>query len=183
MLPVTQAVYGYFIVVEAGSTDNDKFQPLLDGWRAYQEGVLAACNETTGRELIKHRHLQEPFDPYNLVDWDARYFYPGSLTTPPCTEDVWWNMVNVPIILSLDQGRELQDLILDYRDDNCEKGTQANPFDGHTSRPVQKLNGRAPVKYCADEIGPAPSGAVIVQWKSLVTAGLVFGVSLLGMVN
>lgn len=57
------------------------------------------------------------------------YNYIGSLTTPPCTEDVQWNILNTPITMSRDQ-------ILTFR--------QIYP---HNNRPVQPLNGRKVYNY------------------------------------
>lgn len=61
-----------------------------------------------------------PADPDSAVRW----FYEGSLTTPPCTEGVPWTVYNQPIELSADQ-------IAAYQ----------AAFDGN-NRPVQALNGR-----------------------------------------
>jgi carbonic anhydrase len=55
----------------------------------------------------------------------ARYAYPGSLTTPPCTEDVGWNVFATPLELSSAQIRRFTAI-----------------YD-HNNRPLQPPNGRA----------------------------------------
>ena len=59
--------------------------------------------------------------PASLQHWS----YSGSLTTPPCTEDVQWIVFSTPIQVSTDQVAELVDV------------------HGHNSRPVQSLGERA----------------------------------------
>ena len=166
----TQAVVGFFIKVQ-GEDDNAAFQPLLDGWQAYQDGVLAACGtESTpaGRRRglaavrladaeMHRRRLQDSFNVYDLVDPTSYFFYSGSLTTPPCTEDLWWNVANDPIILSLDQGNQLKELILGYVDEECNLATGANPWNGWTSRPIQDRNGRTVSRYCLGTGPEAPT--------------------------
>ena len=53
-----------------------------------------------------------------------RYRYPGSLTTPPCTEGVKWLVLEQPIRMSAEQIQALQSII------------------GTTNRPVQPLGNR-----------------------------------------
>ena len=60
---------------------------------------------------------------------DTYYNYPGSLTTPPCTEGVDWNVLNTPVAISKDQIMAFRHL---YSVNN---------------RPVQPLNGRKVVNY------------------------------------
>ncbi|MDX1349244.1 MAG: carbonic anhydrase family protein [Putridiphycobacter sp.] len=47
----------------------------------------------------------------NLPTNKAYYTYSGSLTTPPCTENVTWIVYKNPITVSVDQVRQLQDLM------------------------------------------------------------------------
>ncbi|MFH1417398.1 MAG: carbonic anhydrase family protein [Planctomycetota bacterium] len=57
------------------------------------------------------------------VDW-RYYAYDGSLTTPPCTEDVKWFIMKEPVEVSREQIDRFVELI------------------GHNARPVCPLNGR-----------------------------------------
>ena len=57
------------------------------------------------------------------------YNYAGSLTTPPCSQGVDWNVLNTPLEISKDQLTAFRALY-------------ANNF-----RPVQPLNGRKPINY------------------------------------
>jgi len=160
----TQAVVGFLIWVQ-GEADNDAFQPLLDAWQAYQDEVLASCDGGTGnttvdgRKLVAAKRQLQAFDVYSLVEPTSFFVYSGSLTTPPCTEDLWWNIANDPLIISLAQGQQLKEVILDYRDESYARATGANPYNGWTSRPLQPLNGRTVSRYClgtAEDEGLAP---------------------------
>lgn len=55
----------------------------------------------------------------------TRYHYTGSLTTPPCTEGIDWNVMTEPIEMSPAQLKAFTDL-----------------FESATNRPVQRLNHR-----------------------------------------
>jgi carbonic anhydrase len=56
--------------------------------------------------------------------------YPGSLTTPPCTEGVTWYVLAAPLEVSEAQVTKFQ-----------------AATGGATNRPVQPLNGRAPAQF------------------------------------
>jgi carbonic anhydrase len=65
------------------------------------------------------------FNPADLIPADPTYFaYTGSLTTPPCTEDVKWQVMRTPIEVSYAQLAAFKKL---YK---------------MNARPVQPLNGR-----------------------------------------
>ncbi len=65
------------------------------------------------------------FNPADLIPADPTYFaYTGSLTTPPCTEDVKWHVMRTPIEISYAQLAAFKKL---YK---------------MNARPVQPLNGR-----------------------------------------
>ena len=67
----------------------------------------------------------ESIDLNELLPKDQRYYqFIGSLTTPPCTENVLWNVLKQPVALSKEQIRLFQQLY------------PAN------ARPVQAVNGR-----------------------------------------
>jgi carbonic anhydrase len=150
------AVFGIRITAEAGAEDNEAFQPLLDGWQVYFDDVLATgiCQNVVTRQGGTRRKLQVGvFNIYDLVPDNLEYFfhYDGSLTTPPCSEAVWWNVANEPVIISEAQKEQLNTLILEHRNaDTCELATVADPATGSTSRAAQDLNGRSVSTYCLD---------------------------------
>ncbi len=48
--------------------------------------------------------LPTPIDVLELLPRDKAYFrYNGSLTTPPCTEGVWWFVMKQPVIMAKQQ--------------------------------------------------------------------------------
>lgn len=72
-----------------------------------------------------HTFELKEFNPANLLPADPTYFaYTGSLTTPPCTEEVKWYVMRTPIEVSYAQLAAFKKL---YR---------------MNARPVQPLNGR-----------------------------------------
>ncbi|KAG7549437.1 Alpha carbonic anhydrase domain [Arabidopsis thaliana x Arabidopsis arenosa] len=74
--------------------------------------------------------------------WDLTKFYEyrGSLTTPPCTEDVMWTIINKVGTVS----REQIDVLTDARRGGYEKN----------ARPAQPLNGR--LVYLNEQSSPSP---------------------------
>lgn len=70
-----------------------------------------------------------PFDPASLLPDDrTAYRYEGSLTTPPCTEDVTWLVIKQPLLLS---DVQIENLTAVHASENI-----------HNSRPLQPLNDR-----------------------------------------
>jgi carbonic anhydrase len=57
--------------------------------------------------------IDRSFNLNELLPGDDRsfYHYHGSLTTPPCSEDVNWIVLKKPVILSVDQVRLLKELM------------------------------------------------------------------------
>lgn len=75
----------------------------------------------TSSETIKQRRLLGGYDT------GEEYFnYHGSLTTPPCTENVRWHVLDDAIEASAEQIEHFKHLL----------------HEGHNARPVQELNGR-----------------------------------------
>lgn len=78
--------------------------------------------------------LGTDFNVENLLPRDRRPFvYHGSLTTPPCSEDVLWLVMRKPIEMSREQIAALNEVL-----DNLEFASAA----GTNNRPAQQLNGR-----------------------------------------
>lgn len=75
-------------------------------------------------ELVK---LDNAFDIQNFLPIKERYYhFEGSLTTPPCTEDVDWLILKTPVEVSKEQIAKFAALIHDH----------------HNNRPVQPTNDR-----------------------------------------
>ena len=182
----TQAVLGIWIQATADS-DNAMFTPLLEGFKSYQAEVLAsdACTAIARNDGARNleissesiRSLQDVFDVYALIPSDTTgyAFYDGSLTTPPCTENVWWTVANTPLTISATQGDELRELILDHRNaTSCEQATGASPLDNTTSRDPQNLNGRTTILYCT---GDDPNDSASFN-LSFMTLGVWIGMAI-----
>ncbi|XP_072356730.1 putative carbonic anhydrase 5 [Scyliorhinus torazame] len=72
-----------------------------------------------------------------IIPWKLApfYRYEGSLTTPPCTENVVWIVVKNPMSVSLSQYKAF---------------VKSMSWDSYSYRPLQPLNGRK-VFYCDGE--------------------------------
>ncbi len=77
------------------------------------------------KEAGKKKILLTSYNTPELLPKNKDYYrYPGSLTTPPCTESVTWLVLKTPIQLSKKQIDEYRAVL------------------NHTNRPVQPLNNR-----------------------------------------
>ena len=65
---------------------------FLDGLQAAVEARDDVDNSTT-------------YDLANLLPFSGQQFYRfyGSLTTPPCTENIYWNLIDTPLTITQDQ--------------------------------------------------------------------------------
>jgi carbonic anhydrase len=92
-----------------------------------ENAALAASLAEVPREPGEEREVDSEVDPLDLIPDRGSgkvYRYEGSLTTPPCSEEVLWTVYQQPIEASSEQ---LTELATAY-DDNA--------------RPLQPLNGR-----------------------------------------
>lgn len=97
------------VLIEEGR-ENAALKPVFDNMPS-REGETKA--------------LPAPFDPAGLLPLDHAYYaYTGSLTTPPCSEDLQWRILKTPIEISPAQFAQFTKL---YKMD---------------ARPVQPLNDR-----------------------------------------
>lgn len=100
------------VFMEAGGTDGRAIETISEIWSAIPK---TAGTNRTGKQI----------GPYSLIPKEKRFFaYTGSLTTPPCTENVSWAVFATPIRIKADQIAAFRKLI------------PAN------ARPVQPLNDR-----------------------------------------
>ena len=136
------------MMIEATNSENHgAFESLLEGWDKIADNTTATCpaavttlttsnTTSTSRSSSgrKHRQLASSFNAYDLVPKDSTFYhYDGGLTTPPCSEVVWWNLADTPVSISVSQYNRLTHFILGYIDPTtCEYATVASPS-GSTS--------------------------------------------------
>lgn len=168
------SVLGFFLE----PTDADgivKVSDLLTEWEKIPTATNAACtpsdttNNTDATDVGENntatatqggrrrttkseqarRQLARGFNPYDLVPaGSTMYTYQGSLTTPPCSEVVFWNVIDTPVSISVREYIRAVNLILDWvNPDTCKKETVASES-GFTGRPVQPINGREINRIC-----------------------------------
>lgn len=110
----------------------------------------------TAQEDEGARKLAQGFNPYALLPEGATmYTYQGSLTTPPCLEIVFWNVVDTAVSISPREFLRLTTLIIDWvNPETCELASVAADS-GFTGRPVQNINGREINRICpTDYVDP-----------------------------
>jgi len=143
-----------------GQVENPLFSKLLDKWSAVEQQVTASCNGVAAPKKSRPIVSDAAFNPYDLIPkGSAFYHYDGSLTTPPCSEVVWWEVVDKPLSVSPEQYDRLVQMTTTYTDPStCELTTAASPLDGSTNRPIaQDLGGREVQKICpVEQIGESP---------------------------
>ena len=193
------SVLGFFF--EPTDADGlQKFRDLLAEWEAVAASTLLTCsakNSTIwssqspfpgtntsataqqggGRRTKNvekdHRKLPRSFNPYDLIPaGSSMYTYEGSLTTPPCAEIVFWNVIDTPVSVSVREFVRLTNLIMDYANpETCKLASEAAPS-GFTGRPVQPINGRKIERICptglVDKLAPmeCPETASAAATKS-----------------
>jgi len=117
---------GHIVVLGIFMADGDTHSGLSPIWSAFPTVEAAPF----------------PFDPAVLLP-DSRevYVYEGSLTTPPCTEDVTWLVLKQPMYLS---DVQIENLTAVHAETNI-----------HNNRPVQPLNDRD-VDFLQPVTDPSP---------------------------
>ena len=85
-----------------------------------------------------------------MLETGSFYHYFGGLTTPPCTQAVYWNLADKPMKISVQQFATMSEIILKTRDpaSDCEKVLTVASESGSTSRPPQPLGERTVKKMC-----------------------------------
>ena len=104
----SKAVVG--VLIRAGA-ENPAFMPVWDNLYVATATAQPADGEVNAAEM--------------LPTVQTSYRYAGSLTTPPCTENVAWNVMTEPIEMSAGQIDAFRDVI-----------------EGTNNRPLQPLNDR-----------------------------------------
>lgn len=169
------AVFG-LIMDDSEDTTNDYFEYLLQAWEANWQTVVDDCNANPPTDANVTFEPQQtyvqcpviaesantfntsvtfPDEPFNLyeglvtVEYGA-WNYGGGLTTPPCTEFAYWNVIDQWLYVSEDQMNRFWLLTNCYIDTEvCTYQTIANT-DGSTNRPVQDIGDRTVNHHCVD---------------------------------
>jgi hypothetical protein len=119
---------------------------MLGGFVDQAFQVATACDLPCGPSLFWEGvpAPSEIANPYAVLpDRPKFYQYLGGRTTPPCTEDVFWNFMSEYVTVSIGQQNAISRLLLSFiHPDTCKFGTIADPTSGSTSRPPLNLNGR-----------------------------------------
>lgn len=98
------------VLLDAGADSNPALKPVFDN---------------LPKEKTKEMPLKDPLDLVKLLPNDTGYYsFAGSLTTPPCSEQVTWFVLKKPSTLSAD---------------SLAKFGKIYPMN---ARPIQPLNGR-----------------------------------------
>ena len=141
-----------------GSVDSPIFERLLNKWSALEAKVAADCDGVTpGPKKNRPVGADNSFNVYDLIPAGSSFYhYDGSLTTPPCSEVVWWEVADGILHVSPEQLDRLYKMTTTYTDPStCELQTAASPIDGSTNRPIaQDIGGREVQKVCpVDSVG------------------------------
>jgi carbonic anhydrase len=139
--------------------DHPNFGPFIAAWqdaRFDMESTCPAANQSckVSKGYAKGDKLQFPtqqnMHPYKILASGQFYHYFGGLTTPPCTQAVWWNLNAKPMKVSVKQFAVLSEIILKTLDPSteCTKPLTVASVTGSTSRPPQPINGRVIKKIC-----------------------------------
>lgn len=142
--------------------DNGGFGPYIDSWKDTRYEMESTCPSGTSCKLdngyIKGNNLLYPgaevFTPYDLLETESFFHYFGGLTTPPCTQAVYWNLADKPMRISVRQFAVMSEIILKTLDPakDCAEVLTVASKTGSTSRPPQAINGRTIKKMCPSHI-------------------------------
>jgi len=104
------------------------------------KGKRKGKREGKARGMPKGSMPLGPLDLLDVIPFDPGFvIYPGSLTTPPCTENVLWIIVDKKIEVSLEQINVIRNIV------------------GDNARPVQERNGRVVKRIAISATGTMAS--------------------------
>jgi carbonic anhydrase len=141
------AVVGIIFDNTNNSMNNPLFETLLTSLDISNDATNKACFDDN---IVLEETPEVVFDIYSMLDSDTGFYqYDGGLTTPPCTEIVWWNLADTIVNISVDQYSRIFNLIKFAVDDtSCDLKTVADPATGSTSRPPVRLGDRTVQRVC-----------------------------------
>lgn len=120
----------------------------------------------------------------NIAQTDNRFIYTGSLTTPPCTEKVFWNVINRVYPIKERHLSTFRYLIAQQMRQEADPAKYKITSEGNY-RNVQKIKKQNPVLMVRDPEGDDPESAkrtnhiltivlVVVVVKVVIVSGLIF---------
>ncbi|CAB9520066.1 Carbonic anhydrase [Seminavis robusta] len=142
-----------------GARPNYRFERLLVEWEESLAQTEASCSGelTVGDSTtVVGRSQSRPtgsFNPYDLIPVGTDFYtYEGSLTAPPCSQTVMWNLATEFMRVSRSQLLRLYNVINNYKypmgsSAACQFNAKPD-IEGSTSRPPQPLNGRIVKRTC-----------------------------------
>ncbi len=110
----------------------------------FQEGEENEHLQVLLDHLPKEINKQEIFrgaelNPVMFIPGDTKFYkYSGSMTTPPCSEGVYWMVFKQPIEASAEQIQQMNEIM------------------GENARPVQEMNSRNLLKSWAEQMQEPP---------------------------
>jgi carbonic anhydrase len=137
--------------------DNPLFTDFLNMFKDARYKVEKECDSSCRilNNYIQDNNVIAPeniaMEPYKLLSTNEFYHYDGGLTTPPCSEIVWWNLAAKPVLVSARQFAELSEIILNVPkpvNGDCSAKMNVASDAGSTSRYPTPLNGRKVQKIC-----------------------------------
>jgi hypothetical protein len=160
------------VIEPTSNVNNPIFEDFIAKIEETNAATLAQCGENAATVVPTTdsvRRRLESFDVYSLIDPAAGYyFYDGGLTTPPCSEVVWWNLADTPVTISVNQYTRLVNRVLRAVDGDCMLKTVADPNTGSTSRPTVPLGDRTLQRVCpaAAEVSVASDASVFASMSA-----------------
>ena len=152
---------------------NLHFQRLIDKWQKIFDKQWSKCDDggnkreiivkegtsnTTYDQSMKEeeeqqhyqKHFSKPWSPFHEDIIRTIYFYGywGSLTEPPCSDEVTYRILLEPLYISKQQLLQLQNILFNQVDDQCRRtsvqyrGSVARPLQDQTNRPMWKCTNK-----------------------------------------
>lgn len=151
---ITRAAVLGVILEPTASQNNGSFEKVLSRFELSKQSTESMCGIDLSRALpldflSNLRERFAAFHAYSMLEPDCGFYhYDGSLTTPPCSEIVWWNLADKRLPISVRQFNRMVNLVLEARNERCEFMTIADPRTGSTSRPPVPLGNRWLKRVC-----------------------------------
>jgi carbonic anhydrase len=119
---------------EDGSADDNEYPPSVGSTLHRQ--ILDKVRSLVPRRRDAELDRWDPLEPWYMYNSIHFWGYIGSITEPPCFQDVHWRVIDVPMRISMKQYIQLKSLMFDHVDpDTCKK--TSTHFEESNARPVQ----------------------------------------------